>query len=66
MVILGAGGFAKELIDVLIRDSIYTKEKLYFFDEINTTNDTLFGFKVFHTVEEVGDAYKQKYTKVTP
>ena len=59
MVIIGAGGFAKELIDVLIRNKDYAKENLYFFDEINTTKDTLFGFKVFHTVEEVENVFKQ-------
>jgi len=59
MIVIGAGGFAKELIDVLIRNSNYTKENLYFFDEINKEKDTLFGFKVFHTVEEVVNAFKQ-------
>ena len=63
MIILGAGGFAKELIDVLVRDNNYTNEKLYFFDEIDKTKDTLFGFKVFHTVEEVEDVFKQNSFK---
>jgi sugar O-acyltransferase (sialic acid O-acetyltransferase NeuD family) len=59
MVILGAGGFAKELIDIFVRNIKYKNEKFYFFDEIDKTKNSLFGFKVLHTIEEVVNVFKQ-------
>lgn len=59
MVILGAGGFAKELIDVLITDYKYTNENLFFFDEINKTRKSLSGFKILHSTKEVEKVFKE-------
>ena len=63
MVILGAGGFAKELIDTLISDGNYTKENLCLFDEIDKSKNSLFGFKVFHTTEEVVNLFEEGLTE---
>jgi len=59
MVIIGAGGLAKELIDVLIKNDDYSKETLYFFDEIDHSKQSLFGFKILHTVDEVKQIFNQ-------
>lgn len=58
MVVLGAGGFAHELIDSLVEGNKYTEANLFFFDEINTSNDSLYGFKVLHSIEEVKQVFK--------
>ena len=59
MVIIGAGGLAKELIDVLIKKENFTKETLYFFDEIDHSKDSLFGFNILHSLEEVKQVFKE-------
>lgn len=53
MIVLGAGGFAIELIDILINDYKFTKENLFFFDEIDQAKNSLFGFKILHSLSEV-------------
>jgi len=58
MVVLGAGGYAHELIDTLVTENKYTKANLFFYDEINATNNFLYGFKILHTVEEVKQVFK--------
>lgn len=58
MVVLGAGGFAHELIDTLIEGNKYTEANLFFFDEVDTSNNSLYGFKVLHSVEEVKQVFK--------
>jgi len=57
MVVLGAGGFAKELIDVLTSYENYTKEHLFFYDEININSNELFGFKILHYLHEVEEVF---------
>jgi len=63
MVILGAGGFAEELIDVFIKSNKYKNEKFYFFDEIDKTRSSLFSFKVLHSIEEVVNVFKHDSNK---
>lgn len=57
MVVLGAGGLAKELIDIITTNYNFNKENLYFFDEINTKNDSLYGFRILHSAKEVQNVF---------
>ena len=52
MIICGAGGFAKQLVEIFYQHG--TTENLFFFDNITTeAPGTLFGFKVLRSEEEV-------------
>lgn len=56
MIVIGAGGFAIELLEVLIsKEYGYTKENLYFYDDITTDSpEKLFKqFLVLKSIEEV-------------
>jgi len=52
MIVIGAGGFAKELIDILEVKSNYSDKNLFFYDDINHTPDSLYGFKILHDLNE--------------
>lgn len=58
MIVIGAGGFAKELIDILVTKNKYTNKNLYFFDEIDTSNKLLYGFKILHSIKEAEQIFK--------
>ena len=58
MIVLGAGGFAQELIDILVVDYKYTKETLFFFDEIDNTKKSFYGFKILHSIKEAEHIFK--------
>ena len=60
MLIAGAGGFAKELIELVSPEDI---PYLHFFDDINT-NDYLFDkFSILHSQESVKDFFKRQDKK---
>lgn len=58
MVVIGAGGFAKELIDILINNE-YTRENLYFFDNTNSAKESFYGFKILHSIKEVEQVFRE-------
>lgn len=52
MVIIGAKGFAKEVLEVLVQQDF--KESIYFFDDITRDiEETLFGYPILKSEEEV-------------
>lgn len=53
MVIVGAGGHAKEVFDVLQLEKWNSSEKIYFFDDINKETKTLLGIKIIHNLKEI-------------
>lgn len=64
MVIIGAGGFAKELIQVLISDKYaYNEKNMFFFDDINDIAGELFNrFTMLTSTEQV----KQIFQNISP
>jgi sugar O-acyltransferase (sialic acid O-acetyltransferase NeuD family) len=58
MLVIGAKGFAKEVLEVLIQNNY--KEEIFFYDDINKdTNDLLFNkFKVLKSEEEANEILK--------
>lgn len=56
MIVIGAGGHAKEILEILTRKN--ELDHLYFFDSINTNKDYLFDkFKILHILKEVLDIF---------
>jgi len=56
MIVIGAGGFAKELLEILVSKKYgYTKENLFFFDDIgsNLSNKLFDEFEILKSIEEV-------------
>ncbi len=61
MIVIGAKGFAKELLEVLVSDRYnYTEENLFFFDDITEDlPEYLFGkFKIINSITEVKTIFK--------
>jgi len=59
MIIIGAKGFAKEVLEIILKNGLNKKE-IAFFDNINSNNNLLFGqFKILHTNEEVFDWFQK-------
>jgi len=61
MIVVGAGGFAKELIDQLVTKNQFTHENLYFFDEIDHSRQAIYGFEILHSIDEI----KHIFSKVS-
>jgi sugar O-acyltransferase (sialic acid O-acetyltransferase NeuD family) len=63
MLVIGARGFAKEVLGVL--DQLNTLSDLFFFDNINTADTLLFNqFKILHSYTEVEELFRKdsRYT----
>jgi sugar O-acyltransferase (sialic acid O-acetyltransferase NeuD family) len=63
MLVVGAKGFAKEVLGVL--DQLDTLSDLFFFDNINTSDELLFNqFKILHSFAEVEELFRKdnRYT----
>ena len=52
MIITGAGGFAKEVIDKLEIISKFSDKELFFYDDVNLSSERLFGFRILHDLNE--------------
>lgn len=62
MLIIGAGGLAKEVADIIVQTNI--TKNLYFFDDVNLEKNLFIeNFQIFHTREEVL-IYFQKCLKI--
>ena len=59
MIVIGAGGFAKELIDIILDNNKLIMKSLYFFDEIDKTKKSLYGFKILHSIKEVEQVFRE-------
>jgi sugar O-acyltransferase (sialic acid O-acetyltransferase NeuD family) len=60
MLIIGAKGFAKEVLEVLYQNNY--SEKIYFFDDVNVDcPNELFGFKVFKSLDQVKSHFKGEF-----
>lgn len=59
MIVIGAGGFAKEIVDILLDTKKYNKNNLFFFDDVNLKNNNLYGYKVIHTLEEIKRVFEK-------
>lgn len=59
MIIIGAGGYAKELIDILATKYGYTDKNLFLFDDVNLERNSLFGFTIIHTIKEVTQIFNE-------
>jgi sugar O-acyltransferase (sialic acid O-acetyltransferase NeuD family) len=63
MLIIGAKGFAKEILEILIRKT-YNEDALCFFDDIDTDLHFVYNkFKILHSKKEVQDWFKQTNNK---
>ncbi len=60
MIVLGAGGFAKELTQILISDKYGFNEKdLFFFDDVNNVDRRLFNkFPILNSTTRVKEIFK--------
>lgn len=61
MIVIGAGGLAKEVIEILISEKYKLNESsLFFFDDVtHDNNNYLFQkFKILHSVKEVREKFK--------
>lgn len=60
MLIVGAGGFAREIIDLLEVDEKMSRKNITLFDNINTRNSFFFDeFKIFRNYKEIQDYSKE-------
>jgi len=62
MVVIGAGGFAKELLQILVSDKYNcNKENLFFFDDINdASGKKLFGrFTILNSLDQVKEVFQR-------
>jgi len=64
MLVLGAGGFAKEFIKILLLDQFeYNENNLFFFDDINYEKKKFFNrFIILNSIKQVSEIYQ----KVSP
>lgn len=53
MIIIGAGGHAKEVYDILRMSKYNSLEKINFYDDVNKETKMLLGVKIIHSVKEV-------------
>jgi sugar O-acyltransferase (sialic acid O-acetyltransferase NeuD family) len=59
MVILGAGGHASEILDVLIEANRFQKDAIFFFDNTQVTASSKLGFPIIHSIEELNNHFKK-------
>lgn len=57
MLIIGAGGFAKQLCNSILLNEI--KEDLFFFDSFTSNNEFLDTYPIIHSIEETEDILKK-------
>lgn len=61
MLVIGAGGLAKEILEILSVEMNLPDEKIIFFDDINKEEDLLFSrFKILHDFHEVKAYFQLK------
>lgn len=53
MVLIGAGGYAKEVFDVLNMLKLTYASTTFFFDDMNMEKNEIFGFKILHNIDEI-------------
>ena len=53
MIVVGAGGFAKEIIEILIKNDGYDNSNLFIFEEIDKKKSSFYGFKILQEMDEV-------------
>lgn len=53
MIIIGAGGHAKEVFEILQILKHPTYNKISFFDDINTERNTIYGLNILHKLNEI-------------
>lgn len=59
MVVIGAGGHALEVLDVLIQDNY--RKNIYFFDDVNPENIIFRGYKVFKNEAELKTIFPSNF-----
>lgn len=60
MLVIGAKGFAKEILEILIANNI--DENIFFYDDINNSPDKLFGkYNILNSLKEA-ETYFNKYS----
>ncbi|MCU0440922.1 MAG: acetyltransferase [Bacteroidia bacterium] len=59
MVILGAGGHASEVLDVLLAAKTIASDSILFFDNTPNAHPSKFGYKIINHVQELQEQFKK-------
>ena len=59
MVVIGAGGHALEVLDILIQDNY--RKNIYFYDDVNPDNVVFRGFQVFKSEIELKTVFQNNF-----
>tara|TARA_R100000935_G_scaffold1517_1_gene4871 strand:+ start:52762 stop:53385 length:624 start_codon:yes stop_codon:yes gene_type:complete len=61
MLVVGAKGMAKELLELLVTEGNFNKNTLVFYDDIDTTNDLLYNtYSILHSYDAAKKYLKKK------